>query len=151
VITPSQTIGPFYGPALLRDATNVIAGEGEAVRLEGRVLDGDGAPVPDALLELWRAEPPGFARVGTDDDGRYWVECPPTAYLCVTLFARGLLNHLSTRVYFEPSEADPVLQRVPPARRGTLLARRDGDVYRWDVVLQGDPESETAFFTWASS
>jgi protocatechuate 3,4-dioxygenase beta subunit len=116
VITPSQTVGPFFGPALLRDATNAIAGEGEPVRLEGRVLDGDGAPVADALLELWRADPPGFARVG-----------------------------------LEPSDADPVLARVPPARRGTLLARREGDVYRWDVVLQGEPERETAFFTWVSS
>jgi protocatechuate 3,4-dioxygenase alpha subunit len=71
----------------------------------------------------------------------------------VTVFARGLLNHLSTRLYFadDPRTADdPVLQRVPPARRPTLLARRDDAggsvVYRWDVVLQGDPETETVFF-----
>ncbi|HEY3079126.1 MAG TPA: protocatechuate 3,4-dioxygenase subunit alpha [Chloroflexota bacterium] len=186
-VTPSQTVGPFFEPALLRDRRAVLAGpgtEGERIRVEGRVLDGEGAPVPDALVEIWQANAhgryhhpadgrdlpldaafAGFGRAGTDDDGRFLFETvrpgpvpfddavAQAPHLCVTVFARGLLNHLSTRLYFadDPRTADdPVLQRVPPARRPTLLARRDDAggsvVYRWDVVLQGDPETETVFF-----
>jgi protocatechuate 3,4-dioxygenase alpha subunit len=146
VITPSQTVGPFFGPALLREPTRAIPGGAELVRLAGRVLDGDGAPVPDALVEFWRD---GFVRVGTDDEGRYAAEIPRASYASVTIHARGLLNHLDTRVYFgEPAPDDPVWRAVPAARRPTLLARRDGDGYRWDVVLQGDPSTETVFLQW---
>ena len=184
--TPSQTAGPFFAPALLRDPLNVIAGpeaEGERIRVEGRVLDGDGAPVPDALVEVWQADAQGryrhpadraeravdgfvgFGRSGSDEEGRFWFEtikpgpvpfdeaALQAPHLGVTVFARGLLNHLVTRLYFadDPrTAADPLLQRVPEARRRTLLARRDerveGAVYRWDVVLQGDAETETVFF-----
>ena len=105
----------------------------------------------------------GFGRSGTDDAGRYWFETiRPGAvpfddarvqapHLCVMVFARGLLNHLVTRLYFadEPAnETDPVLGRVPCERRGTLMARPetvDGrTLYRWDIILQG--AGETAFF-----
>ena len=143
MITPSQTIGPFFGPALLRGPLEVFTGE--RIRLEGRVLDGDGAAVPDALLELWHD---GFARVGTDDDGRYSVECPRAPYLCVTVHARGLLNHLATRVYLEEPADDPVWRQIPAERRPTLRARAEGDTYHWDIVLQGDATTETVFFTW---
>lgn len=105
----------------------------------------------------------GFGRCGTDDEGRYWFETirpgPVPAddqgmqapHINVAVFARGLLDHLTTRLYFEDDPAihhDPVLQRVPAARRGTLLARRlPGEgrpVYRFDIVLQGP--DETVFF-----
>jgi len=185
--TPSQTVGPFFEPALLRNRHDVLAGpgtEGERIRVEGRVLDGDGAPVPDALVEIWQANAhgryqhpadrrdlpldaafSGFGRTGTDDEGRFCFETirpgpvplddavAQAPHLCVTLFARGLLSHLSTRLYFadDPRTADdPILRLVPAARRPTLLARCDDAagavVYRWDVVLQGDPETETVFF-----
>ncbi|HBE29227.1 MAG TPA: protocatechuate 3,4-dioxygenase subunit alpha, partial [Ktedonobacter sp.] len=71
-------------------------------------------------------------------------------HICVTVFARGLLNHLVTRLYFEDETTnaeDPVLQCVPNERRATLLARREPDsaiVYRFDIVLQG--ANETVFF-----
>ena len=105
----------------------------------------------------------GFGRSGTDEDGNYWFETiKPGAvpfdatqlqapHISVTFFARGLLNHLVTRIYFadEPAnESDPVLQRVPEDRRTTLLATREQSenavVYRFDIVLQG--ANETAFF-----
>ena len=184
-VTPSQTVGPFFGPCLLRDDLSALAGPvaaGERVRIEGRVLDGDGAPVPDAVVEVWQAnahgryhhpldtrELPldpdfaGFGRCGTDDDGRFAFDTVKPGrvpfdetsmqarHICVTVLARGLLNHLSTRLYFddEPdTAADPVLLRVPEEARATLLARRqpgDGNaVYRFDLVLQG--QDETAFF-----
>ena len=186
-LTSSQTIGPFFSGALLREDArrNVLVGpetDGERIRVEGRVIDGDGAPVPDALVEIWqanaqgrynhpldqRAEPidpafVGFGRSGTDDAGRYWFETvkpgpvpfdrerSQAPHIVVTVFARGLLNHAVTRLYFEgeaANEADPVLRRVPRDRRATLVAKReqaDGPpVYRFDIVLQG--QDETAFF-----
>ena len=184
--TPSQTVGPFFALMFLRqEPLNVLVRpetEGQRIRIEGRVLDGDGAPVDDALIEIWQAngygrynhpadrgEAPldpaftGFGRVGTDESGRYWFETikpghvPYDAqtwqapHIVVTVFARGLLNHLSTRLYFADeaaNEADPVLQRVPAERRPTLLAKPesvDGKlVYHFDIVLQG--EAETVFF-----
>ena len=105
----------------------------------------------------------GFGRSDTEDEGLYWFETvkPGRApfdqerlqapHICVTVFARGLLNHLVTRLYFadEPSNAsDPILLRVPENRRGTLLAARQQEgpsvVYHFDIVLQG--EDETVFF-----
>ena len=189
LLTSSQTVGPFFAPALLReDARRHVLTTpetvGERIRIAGRVLDGDGVPVPDALVEIWQAnaygrynhpadtgsaalDPSflGFGRSGTDEDGRYWFETiKPGAtsfdpegqrlqapHIGVTVFARGLLNHLVTRLYFEDESAnagDPVLQRVPPERQATLLARHEeGDamiVYHFDIVLQG--AGETAFF-----
>ncbi len=183
--TPSQTVGPFFAPSLLRDQQNVLAGPdtaGERIRIEGHVFDSEGNPVPDAMIEIWQANAhgryhhpldvrddipldpafTGFGRAGTDDNGVFWFETvKPGAvpydddtdqapHVLVTIFARGLLHHLSTRLYFsdEPTnEGDPVLQLVPAARRGTLIANReDGGsvpVYRFDILLRG--EGETAF------
>ena len=94
--TTSQTVGPFFAPALLRDPLNTMVGAdtaGERVRIEGRVLDGDGQPVSDAMIEIWQANShgrynhpldqrdlpldpafTGFGRAGSDDDGRFWFE-----------------------------------------------------------------------------
>ena len=187
LLTSSQTVGPFFAPALLREDArrNVLTRPdtvGERIRIEGRVLDGDGAPVPDALIEIWQANAQGrynhaadqgaaqldssflgFGRSGTAEDGSYWFETVKPGlvpfdgermqapHICATVFSRGLLNHLVTRLYFEdePGNAlDPVLQCVPNDRRATLLARREASdtvvVYRFDIVLQG--ADETAFF-----
>jgi protocatechuate 3,4-dioxygenase alpha subunit len=141
--TPSQTIGPFF-ERLLRDGQNVA---GRGVRLEGTVFDGDGQPVPDAMIEVWDHASEGFGRARTDDDGRYWFEVPNVPHLVVTIFARGLLNHLSTRVYMGEQE-DAILRLVPPSRRHTLIAKPAGSAYQWDIVLQGPPERETVFFAY---
>ena len=184
-VTPSQTVGPFFHPELMRDGvTSVLVSdetEGDRIRIEGRLLDGEGDPVPDGLVELWQANTygrhdhpaddrdvpldsafVGHARSATDDDGYYWFETirpgrVPFAggrmqapHLNLTIFARGLLNHLFTRLYFADDPAtmdDPVLAYVPEHRRSTLLAERndlDGHVvYTLDIVLQG--EQQTAF------
>jgi protocatechuate 3,4-dioxygenase, alpha subunit len=187
LLTSSQTVGPFFAPALLREDArrNLMTRPetvGERIRIEGRVLDGDGAPVPDAMVEIWQANSHGrynhaadqgaaqldlsflgFGRSGTAEDGSYWFETirPGSVpfdreqlqapHICVTVFSRGLLNHLVTRLYFEdePGNAlDPVLQCVPNDRRATLLAWREARdtevVYHFDIVLQGS--GETAFF-----
>ena len=98
LLTGSQTVGPFFAPALLReDARRHVLTQpetvGERIRIEGHVFDGDGVPVPDAMVEIWQANAHGrynhpadqgpapldptfigFGRSGTDDDGRYWFE-----------------------------------------------------------------------------
>lgn len=182
--TPPQTVGPFFHPCLLRLARTVLAGpeaEGERIRLEGRVLDGDGAPVDDAMVEMWQAdsfgrfrhplddrEGPrdagflGFGRTGTDAEGRFAFDTVKPGrvpwpgggwqapHVCLHVFARGLLDRLTTRCYFEDDPAtaeDPLLRLVPEERRPTLIARRaagPGAAYRFDIVLQG--ERETVFF-----
>jgi len=142
--TPSQTIGPFFGFAL------PFRGDAEAsdsadLRLEGRVLDGAGEPVADALLELW--DRAAFARCRTDIEGAYHfgAPTPPAGYYNLTVFARGLLKPLQTRVYLPGADAgEEVLARVEANRRSTLVARADGPVLFFDVRLQG--EGETVFF-----
>jgi protocatechuate 3,4-dioxygenase alpha subunit len=140
--TPSQTVGPYLAIGLPWDEGPVAHPDG--VRIEGRVLDGGGEPVPDALIETWQADPPTFARCATDDQGCWHVVVPPTHYLEVHVLARGLLRHLTTRIYLEPSEDDPVLNLVPVERRDTLIAARTGNGYRFDIRIQGD--RETVFF-----
>jgi len=102
----------------------------------------------------------GFGRVPTGAGGGFRfttikpgpVPSPAGAmqapHLNVTIFMRGMLKQLATRIYFpdEPANAgDPVLASVPPERRGTLIAKASGNgMLQWNVVLQG--EGETVFF-----
>jgi protocatechuate 3,4-dioxygenase alpha subunit len=153
--TPSQTVGPFFGFALpyAHDHELVSPEDPAAVRIEGQVLDGAGDPVPDALVELWHGEL--FGRCATDPEGafRFVAKKPRRAegapHLNVTVFARGLLRHLSTRMYFpdepEANARDEVLALIAdPDRRSTLVARSENGVLRFDIRLQGD--RETVFF-----
>ncbi len=207
--TPSQTVGPFFhyglpwkGGADLTGQSDLGArpelfGEdhymlnlsgprgpiaGERIEIVGRVVDADGAPVPDAMIEIWQANAAGryrspdddredlpldegfvgFGRAATSDDGEYRfrtirpgrVPGPGKSlqapHIAVSVFGRGLIKRLATRIYFadgEDNDADPVLACVPPERRTTLIARRLEDspvTWRFDIVLQG--ESETVFF-----
>ena len=160
-LTPSQTVGPFFGVGLPFEKGEQLAPPGEAgvMRIEGQVLDGKGEPVPDALLEIWQPAT-GFGRARTDSEGAFSfttvkpgpVPAPDggmqAPHFNVTVFARGLLRHLVTRMYFpdetEANGADPVLNLVEPARRETLIAKDCGGVLHFDVRLQG--ERETVFF-----
>ena len=163
----SQTVGPYFRIGLEHMIAHAPAVElASAITIHGRVLDRDGAPVPDAMLEFWCPEcepkqkdsPQGFRRVATDPDGAFAVtmarpvrreerQAPPWL---VVIFARGLLRHLISRVYLEDetaNAADLVLSSVPVERRNALIARSDGsDSYRWNVILQGS--DETVFFAW---
>ena len=173
--TPSQTVGPFFHDALLgEDRSELVPPDHpRAVRIEGTVYDGAAEPVPDAMVEIWQANEAGrysdptdgpetfsgFGRSGTDADGRFsFVTVKPgpvpdgslqAPHIMVSLFARGLLKRLVTRIYF-PDEAesnawDPVLSSIEdPEFRKTLVARQEGGVLRFDVHLQGD--NQTAFF-----
>jgi protocatechuate 3,4-dioxygenase alpha subunit len=166
--TPSQTIGPFFNFALPFDSGPYIVPDGHpgAIRIVGRVTDGNGDPVPDALIETWQADPEGryetsadfrgYGRCPTDEDGGYsFLTVKPgaaggqTPHIEVIVFARGLLLHLVTRIFFPDEEAanaaDPALLAVDPERRDTLIAHKDGDdTLRFDIRLQG--ERETVFF-----
>jgi protocatechuate 3,4-dioxygenase alpha subunit len=137
--TPSQTVGPFLDLGLPWEDGPVADPDG--VRISGRVFDGAGEPIADALIETWQPDPPAYARCATDDDGRWHVIVPPADYVAVHVFARGLLRHLTTRICF--SEA-AVPDSVPADRRATLIPAREGDGYRFDIRIQG--ERETVFF-----
>jgi protocatechuate 3,4-dioxygenase alpha subunit len=156
VPTPSQTVGPFFGIGLPFDGDSeaVSRSSEEAIRVEGQMLDGTGEPVPDGLVEVWSGDE--FARCRTDLEGVFhFIVAKPTGeaedgapHLKVNVFARGLLRHLATRMYFpdepEANGRDRVLGQVDPRRRETLIAHTDGGVLRFDIRLQG--ESETVFF-----
>ena len=140
--TPSQTVGPFLAIGLPWPDGPVADPGG--VRIAGRVLDGAGQPIQDALVETWHHDPPAFTRCPSDDEGRWQVVVPRSPYLAVHVFARGLLRHLTTRIYLGEQAGDPVWESVPAGRRDTLLAQRADDGYRFDIRLQG--ERETVFF-----
>ena len=192
--TPSQTVGPYFaygltaeqygypldqiaGGALVSDDDDIA---GDRIRIVGRVFDGNGDAVDDAMIEIWQADGEGryahpadprgsnssfrgFGRFGTGTDPQHRfvfdtikpgrADAAQAPFINVIVFARGLLSHTFTRIYFSDEEAanaiDPVLALVPEDRRGTLIAvREEGHggvpVYRFDIRLQG--EGETVFF-----
>lgn len=161
----SQTVGPYFHEALRWAAGAQVTGvEGERVTLVGRIVDGDGAPVADAMVETWQApspaaaaspdgKPHGMARVETAADGTFRISTcvPKGAAPCleVMIFARGLLKALHTRAYLAGEaevRADPALAAIAQSPRlASLVARPAGNgEWRWDVKLQG--EGETVFF-----
>jgi protocatechuate 3,4-dioxygenase, alpha subunit len=185
-ITPSQTVGPFFAYSLT-PRENALAGiatddlrtddaVGEPILIEGRVIDGEGVQVPDAMVEIWQADGAGnyagrgsnttfkgFGRSETKGRGFSFrtVKPGPVAgpdgktqapHVNVSVFARGILRRMFTRIYFASemaNDGDPILTLVPADRRATLVARREGDVdgmarYVFDIRLQG--ENETVFF-----
>jgi protocatechuate 3,4-dioxygenase alpha subunit len=175
--TPSQTVGPFFEYALPYEggARLVSPADPDAIRIVGAMIDGDGRPVDDALVEIWQANRhgryrhpedtreklpledgfAGFGRCATDAEGRFeFLTVKPGAadgqapHIAVCVFARGLLRHLYTRIYF-PDEAaanaaDPLLASIgDPRLRSTLIARALDGVLAFDIHLQG--ERQTAF------
>jgi protocatechuate 3,4-dioxygenase, alpha subunit len=156
-LTPSQTVGPFFGIGLpWPDGPQAVApGTPGAVWVRGTVLDGGGGSVPDALIETW--QPEGAGRCATDDEGHFAIvtikpgqdgAANGAPHLDVSVFARGLLTRLVTRMYFPDehaaNDADPVLRTLAPDERATLVAVREEGGLRLDIHLQG--ERETVFF-----
>jgi protocatechuate 3,4-dioxygenase alpha subunit len=185
VPTPSQTAGPFVSIGTEWNSTGLVVPESTpgARSIVGRVTDGAGAPVTDAMLEFWQADPEGrfpsapapadgssstppwtgFARALTDGEGSFrLVTLKPgpvpgpsgetqAPHVDISIFARGLLQRLVTRLYF-PDEAalnasDPVLSGLGDAALASRLvaSREEGNrSLRFDIRLQGD--QETVFF-----
>lgn len=184
--TPSQTAGPFFHYCLTPEQSGYQAFRGLAgpsladasipgrrIRVSGQVIDGQGQPLSDALLEIWQADDQGryahpadprspnapfrgFGRTITGNDGRFAFDTvKPGAigdgqapHITIILFARGGQNHLYTRIYFadeaDANGRDPVLAAVPADRRATLVARPAEGGYAFDIRLQGG--AETVFF-----
>jgi protocatechuate 3,4-dioxygenase, alpha subunit len=176
LLTPSQTVGPFLSLGLTWPEGYLVVPEGTpgAIRITGLIIDGAGQPVTDGIVETWQADADGrfdhpddprgasgsgfagFGRCATDEDGLFRiVTVKPGAigdgqapHIDVSVFARGLLDRVVTRIYFPDEEsanaADPLLSSLPPERAATLVARPAGDgELRFDVRLRG--EGETVF------
>jgi len=175
IATASQTVGPFFHFGL---ATNTALGNvappdaaGERITLRVRVVDGDDAPLPDALIEVYQADASGlygqpsfsgFGRLATGEDGTCIFETirpgavsdgrggAQAPHINVCLFARGLLRQIYTRIYFDGDArlaGDPILSLVPPARRPTLLATPvNGEPATWQFLIRLQGEHETVFF-----
>lgn len=185
--TPSQTVGPYFAYGLVPsqygyDLTSLWGSDladpgasGEPITLMGRVFDGQGQTVFDALIEILQADAQGrylstpeevkaagfrgFGRMGTGsrEDHRFvfrtikpGVSADGHApHLDVILTLRGLLNALHTRIYFEEDDAlhasDPVLAQVPAERRFTLIARKDAQGIHQFDIYLQGPQ-ETVFF-----
>jgi protocatechuate 3,4-dioxygenase alpha subunit len=157
VKTPSQTVGPFYSIGLSRGPQNELADRHDpaAIHLIGRLIDGQGDPIADGMIEAWDAAGRRWGRSGTDAEGRFsFVLAKPAAppghapRLDVYVFARGLLRHQLTRVYFpdeaQANAADPVLAGLDDAARSTLVAEQEDGALRFDIRMQGD--RATVFF-----
>jgi protocatechuate 3,4-dioxygenase alpha subunit len=185
VAIPSQTVGPYFHLGLTRgENTGQLAekdAQGEHIRLAIRILDAEGAGVPDAMVELWQADANGkynhpddpqdktpdpafrgFGRLPSDKNGTVvfetvrpgrvpGIDAPLQApHINVHIFSRGVLRHVSTRIYFSGDSAnadDAILRLVPPARRETLIAHPDAQqpgTWQIDFRLCGD--GETVFF-----
>ncbi len=173
VRTPSQTVGPFFHVGLKWESGEQaqFASQGETITLTGRVFDGAGSLVADALVETWQADPAGrvpaegtgehvhgYARSGTDGEGRFMIRTRmPGAcsgpkgesyapQLHVTIFARGLLKALRTRVFLAAPEAlkeDP-LALAAGTRVTTLVATKAAkapSTWCWDIRFQGRDET----------
>jgi protocatechuate 3,4-dioxygenase alpha subunit len=171
VTTPAQTVGPFFGLGLPYDGGPELVPptHPDAVQLTGRVLDGDGNPVPDAMLEIWQADAAGdvvqqpgslrrdgftftgWGRAATDATGTYrFTTVRPggnTPFIAVTVFARGLTNRLFTRAYLPGFAPDDLLSSLPDDRRTTLIAVEAGNKLVFDIRLQG--ADETVFLRFA--
>jgi protocatechuate 3,4-dioxygenase alpha subunit len=182
--TANQPIGPFYHFALTPgwetgdNSAGVMAGpdaRGERARLVVRVLDRDGIPVTNAMIELWQADAGGkynhpadtqaktpdpafhgFGRLATDDQGLCVFETvkpgrvqSQAPHINVTVYAPGLLRRAVTRIYFagDPANAsDEVLGLVPEDRRPTLLAQPAAEAGEWRFDLHLTGPCETVFF-----
>jgi protocatechuate 3,4-dioxygenase alpha subunit len=179
--TASQTSGPFLRIGLIYGGgqNNLTQEEtaGERIKITGVAFDGNGEPILDALVEIWQADANGiynhptdplqadadphfrgFGRSGNNKGGVYQFQTIKPGgrdgnapYINVHVFARGMLLHAMTRIYFEDeaaNSADPVLSAVEAERRPTLIATRQNSngipTYRFDIHLQG--EKETVFF-----
>lgn len=178
--TASQTVGPYFRIGLIYgDAQNNLLQEqttGKRICLTGTVYDGEGQPIPDAMIEIWQpdaqgvfnheadplhaqADPHfhGFGRAENREGGVYEFRTikpgsrdDNAPFISVHLFSRGMLIHAHTRIYFEDEPAnatDPVLATVDVERRKTLIARREaGDMPIYRFDIHLQGPEETVFF-----
>jgi protocatechuate 3,4-dioxygenase alpha subunit len=174
--TAEATIGPFFPPRYVDAGANDLTAldgrkaGGEAIEIRGRVLQEDGAPLENLVVEIWQADANGifrhpadprhaqadpdflgWGRAATGKDGGYVFRTirpgaagGRTPHVNFMVMFSGLMRILKTTMFFE-NGADPVLQAVPASRRELLVGKREGpDLFRFDIRLRG--ENETPFF-----
>lgn len=176
--SPSQTVGPFFHYGLVFGGENTLVNEqtkGQRILLTGRVYDGDGEVVPDALLEIWQADAEGifnhpndpnqaevdthfrgFGRADTVNKGVYTFKTIKPGsqggvpYINVRVFSRGILIHAVTRVYFSDEEntKDAVFAGIPEARQATLIGQleQNQDLPTYRFDIHMQGSKETVFF-----
>jgi protocatechuate 3,4-dioxygenase, alpha subunit len=164
--TPSQTVGPYFAYGLtseqylydFQSLTNneLVSIDDDSIVIRGRVFDGEGNVIPDAMLEIWDNQNDLFGRFGTGtekDKSFFFKTKKPQSvagnapFLSIILFMRGQLIHSYTRIYFSDEVAnatDEVLSQIEPERRATLIAQKKENYYLFDIHMQGD--NETVFF-----
>jgi protocatechuate 3,4-dioxygenase alpha subunit len=158
--TPSQTVGPYYAIGLTRAPSApqnelVDRSDPASLRLIGQLLDGQGSPIGDGMVEIWDGVGARWGRSGTDSEGRFsFVVTKPdpgpgqAPRFDVLVFARGMLKHELTRIYFPDEDvanaADPVWSALDEAARATLVAEAEDGALRFDIRMQGD--GHTIFF-----
>ena len=162
VPTGEMTLGPFFPPEFASGANDLtaLAGrrvEGEPIEITGRVVQADGQPLDNLVLEIWQADAQGrydnpdflgWGRAATDADGvfRFRTIRPGAAagrapHINFLILYSGLMRGLHTVMFFEDAD-DPVLNSV--GNRKGLVARKQGNAYVFDIRLRG--EGETPFF-----
>ncbi len=169
--TPSQTVGPFFAYSLTPEQysydfrglvdNNLVDSltNKDVITIVGKIFDGEGAVIPDAIVEIWQndGENKLFGRfgTGTDKENRFIFHTlkpksvnEQAPYLTVIVFMRGQLIHSYTRIYFSDetvfNDKDAVLNSVPKERKNTLIAQKNGNIYTFNINMQGD--NETVFF-----
>ena len=163
VPTGEMTLGPFFPREFGQGNNDLIAANGIAPRgeifLQGKIMQVDGAPLDNVIVELWQASPAGryddpaffgWGRAATDAQGIYHFRTVmPGApagrapHINVLILYSGLMRHLQTVMFFEARQ-DPVLDAVEASRRSLLVASREKNAYTFDIRLRGD--GETPFF-----
>ncbi|MGB8339312.1 MAG: protocatechuate 3,4-dioxygenase subunit alpha [Burkholderiales bacterium] len=175
--TPSQTVGPFFHigfDGLYVNDLTAAGVSGEGVTISGKIFDGDGKPISDAVIEIWQADAQGqypntdsatfkgFGRMATDEEGAFrFVTIKPgrvvgadgelqAPHINVSVFMRGLLKRVVTRIYFADEASnndDAVLKSIASERCATLFPKKiagDSTKLEWNIVVQG--QHETVFF-----
>jgi protocatechuate 3,4-dioxygenase alpha subunit len=169
--TPSQTVGPYFAYGLtpeqyIYDFKSLVGNKmanpldhDNAITIVGKVFDGQGDVIPDAMIEIWQNDGHNqlFGRfgTGTDEQNRFIFHTIKPAsvngqapHLSVIIFMRGQQIHSYTRIYFsdeaELNTKDETLNLVPEDRRHTLIATQNGNTYEFNIYMQG--ENETVFF-----
>ena len=164
VPTGEMTLGPFFPREFAQGASDLTSVEGkkaagEAIEITGRVLQADGRPLDNVVLEIWQADAQGrfdnpdffgWGRAATDQNGIYSFKtikpgaCEGRApHVNFLVLYSGLMRALHTTMFFDESK-DPVLDAVPAARKKLLMGKKIPSGYRFDLRLRG--EGETPFF-----
>ncbi len=165
VPTGEMTLGPFFPPEFAAGANDltVLDGrtvEGERIEITGRIVQSDGRPLDNLVVELWQADARGrydnpdflgWGRAATNAEGVFhFLTIKPgpvegrAPHINLLILYSGLMRQLHTVMFFEDAPHDPVFSAVDASVRSRLIAKKKGNAYVFDIRLRGD--GETPFF-----